>query len=109
VVSHGLANWTLEVFMMGSYFVRVLGFAVLLGIGSTANAQDSNQKQRPDVPLTAPKDGPSSGPQNMGSTGWTGGEGKSHTGVTEQGPPESGQPELAKGLDLKKDADKPRK
>jgi hypothetical protein len=55
-----------------------------------------------------PKEGPNSGSQNLGSTGWTGGEGTTRMGVTDEGPPGSGHPEIAKGLDPKNDTAKHR-
>ncbi|MGA7328288.1 MAG: hypothetical protein WBX25_28315 [Rhodomicrobium sp.] len=86
---------------MRSYLPIALSIAILAGTG-TAFANDSNAKSQPGVPPTGLQDGPNSGTQNMGSTGWTGGEGSTRMGVTDEGPRGSGQPAVVKGLDPKK-------
>ena len=102
---------------MRNNFVAVLSAAVLIAIGVPALVQADEQshdkqshkedKTQPGAPKNEMKDGPGSGSQNMGSTGWTGGEGTSWTGVTAEGRPESNQPETAKGLDPTKDKKSP--
>jgi hypothetical protein len=93
---------------MRRYTVAVLPVLLALVAGNAAFGQDTDPKKRPGVPMTPTQDGPKSGSRNMGSTGWTGGEGSTQMGVTEEGPPGSGQPEVAKGLDPLKDKDRPR-
>ena len=94
-------------------YAAVLSAAVLIAIGVPALVQADEQshkedKTQPGAPKNEMKDGPDSGSKNMGSTGWTGGEGTSWTGVTAEGRPESNQPETAKGLDPTKDKKSPR-
>ncbi len=84
---------------MLSYLPIALSIAILAGTG-TAFATDSDAKSQPGMPSTGLQDGPNSGTQNMGSTGWTGGEGSTRMGVTDEGG--SGQPAVVKGLDPKK-------
>jgi hypothetical protein len=87
---------------MWSHAIAIVSIAAFFGIASVAGADDSDRKKQPGVPPTDLQDGPRSGSQNSGSTGWTGGGGgSSHMGVTQEGSPGSGQPEVAKGLDLK--------
>jgi hypothetical protein len=93
-------------------YAAVLSAAVLIAIGVPALVQADEQshkgdKTQPGAPKNEMKDGPDSGSKNMSSTGWTGGEGTSWTGVTTEGRPESNQPETAKGLDPTKDKKSP--
>jgi hypothetical protein len=81
----------------------VFSAAILLGTAIGAVGQDVNDKKRPDTPPTDLKEGPHSGSENMGTTGWTGGAGTSRMGVTEDGPQGSDHPQVAKGLDPTKD------
>jgi hypothetical protein len=60
------------------------------------------------TPKNEMKDGPDLGSKNMSSTGWTGGEGTSWTGVTAEGHAGSNQPETAKGLEPNEDKKSPR-
>jgi hypothetical protein len=97
-----------------SYYSKLsLSAAILLGSAIAALAQGPDDRRQPGVAPTPSKIGPASGSQNIGSTGWTGGEGSSHMDATQEGPPGSGQPEGAKGHDLKggdpqKDTGQPR-
>jgi hypothetical protein len=85
-----------------SYFSNMsLSAVILLGSAIAVPAQGYDDRRQPGVAPTQSKVGPASGSQNMSSTGWTGGEGSTHMDVTHEGPPESGQPEVAKGHDLK--------
>src|SRR6202012_6052041 len=98
--------------MTKNYGISLLA-AALIGIGTAAYGQSADTsgqgcqaKAQPTEPATAPKDSSTSGSQNMGSTGWTGGKG---VNASDDGPSKgsgSYQPETAKGLDLKKDAGK---
>jgi hypothetical protein len=88
---------------MSRYLIVLLSSAILLATAVAVRAQDSESKRQPGVPLTKPVEGPASGSQNAGSTGWTGGAGSTQMGVTSEGRPESNQPEVVKGLDPGKD------
>jgi hypothetical protein len=94
-----------------SKHAAVLSAAVLIAMGVPALVQadepSHKEDKTPGTPKNELKDGPDSGSQNMGSTGWTGGRGQTYTGVTTEGPPESNQPETAKGLDPTKDKKSP--
>ena len=96
-----------------SNHAAVLSAAVLIAIGVPALVQaDEPSHQRDKAEQGAPKnemkDGPDSGSKNMSSTGWTGGEGTSWTGVAAEGHAGSNQPETAKGLEPNKDKKSPR-
>jgi len=72
-------------------YAAVLSVAVLIAIGVPALVQADEQshkedKTQPGAPKNEMKDGPDSGSKNMSSTGWTGGEGTSWTGVTAERP-----------------------
>jgi hypothetical protein len=86
---------------------------LLLDAGSAVNAQSSgtapggcSEQSAQAAPLNHPKTGADSGPQNTGSTGWTGGKagGEDGLGGKQSTNAVSNQPETAKGLDPAKDA-----
>jgi hypothetical protein len=65
-----------------------------------AKQQECAQTESQPKPATPPEQGPKSGPNNMGSTGWTGGmpdAGSGKPGSSSAQNPE--QPATAKGLD----------
>lgn len=67
----------------------LLSMALALGSATLAGAQSNpSPVAKPGTPATQPSPGPQSGtaPGNEGSTGWTGGTGKSWTGTSEHAP-----------------------
>lgn len=83
-------------------FILIAGtLPVLAQPAGEAKAGCAN-KTNSNASPTAPRNGPNSGTQNMGSTAWTGVTGGSHIG-TSNGSSDTGQPRTAKGVDPTKD------